>query len=1026
MSYIVNRAHIPMASLSVALALACGLAVLQTVWPVALEAQQQVAGQSITGRVTGQGDAPIPDVSVTVVGTRLGAVTSSDGRYAIVGVPAGTHEVRAQRIGYAPQTQTVTVLPGQSPSMNFALEVVATTLTEIVRVGYTTQQRATLSDAVASVSAADIADQKVATLEEALRGRVPGMQVVGSGEPGRQAQVTIRGQSFLGNVTPLYVVDGMYVGENRNLHPDDIESIEILKDASAAAQYGAQAANGVIVIRTKRGRAGANRIELSSYYGAQEIPKRIEMMSAPEWAEITRQAYTNAGLPVPSGARNPTVNTDWQDALFQSGAIQSHNLAVSGGSPAASYLLSGGYLDQEGAVITTGFRRYNFRLNSELRRGRLTFGESMALSHTNQRSLNGFPLVDAIRMVPTIPVRDPGNPSGYGYGSDANPTFGSNPVGLLLENENRFRSNQLIGSVYAEAALIRSLRYRFNLGSNYEDFSGRNWNGIAQLRFRSPNPVARLTDRRDVRNSLLFEHLLTVDEELGGGAHRVSAVAGLTEQRIDFSRVQAYREGFSNESLQEINAGQTAGQSNSGFRVPSRLRGMLLRTNYAFRDRYLLTLSGRRDGSSRFAPANRYGNFAAGSVGWVLSEEPFFQALPFVGGADLIKLRFSTGVLGNQDIGDFQYTAPIVSNRNYMFGGSIQSGATQLSLANPYIKWQSNREHNAGLDIGLFDNQLNLTTDYFVRSSDGLLVSAPIPWSLGAQGSPVVNAGTIRNAGVELGLNHRARVGRLQLTTAATLSTLRNRVVRLGNGNQPIFAGPFSVSRTAVGGPVGEFYVKKMVGIFQNAAEVAASAQKGAKPGDVRYADLNNDGIINDRDRYNAGSGIPKLTGGLFLNAAYGAFDLGLNMHGSSGSKIFNVVRFWTDRMDDLGNYRKDLRPWTPQNPSTTTPRAVFGAAGAANADPISDRWIESGNFLRIQNLRLGYTVPPNVVARFAGSAATSLGAYVNVQNLYTFTKFSNWDPEALGFGDPLARGVDDGFIYPNVRTVTFGLNFRL
>jgi TonB-linked SusC/RagA family outer membrane protein len=477
--------------------------------------------------------------------------------------------------------------------------------------------------------------------------------------------------------------------------------------------------------------------------------------------------------------------------------------------------------------------------------------------------------------------------------------------------------------------------------------------------------------------------------------------------------------------LREINAGLTAGQNNSGFLVPSRLIGLLVRGNYSFRDRYLLTLSGRRDGSSRFGPANRYGNFAAGSVGWVLSDESFFKALPWVGSADQVKLRASMGSLGNQDIGDFQYTAPVSSNRNYMFGGIVQAGATQLVLANPYIKWQNNRESNLGLDIATLHNTLSFTADYFVRTSDGLLVSAPIPWSLGAEGSPVVNAGAIRNAGVEVSATHNLEMGKFSLNTNLNLATLKNRVLRLGNGNQPLYAGPWGVARTAVGGPVGEFYVKKMVGIFQSDAEAAASAQPNAKAGDVKYADLNGDGIINDQDRYNAGSGIPKLTGGLFLDSHYSAFDFGLNLRGSWGAKIFNVPRFWTDRMDDLGNYRVGLRPWTPQNHSNTTPRAVFGAAGAANSDPVSSRWLENGDFVKIQNIQVGYRIPTSFLQRLGGQTINPR-VYVNVQNLHTFTKFSNWDPEALGFGDPLSRGVDDGYIYPNVRTVSFGIDLKL
>ncbi|HET9005055.1 MAG TPA: TonB-dependent receptor plug domain-containing protein, partial [Gemmatimonadaceae bacterium] len=303
----------------------------------------QGGAERITGIVTAEGGVPLADVRISVNGTQLGAMSTADGRFAIAGLTAGSWTVRAQRIGYAPQTREVTVVAGQGATANFQLQAVATALSEVVSVGYTTQSKATVSDAVATVSAADIADQKVTTIEDALHGRVAGVQVTTSGEPGRAAQITVRGQSFLGNVSPLYVVDGMYLGENTNIDPQDIETIEVLKDASASAQYGAQAANGVIVIKTKRGRQGANQVELRSYYGYQDIPKRVDMMNSTQWAEITRQAYTNAGMPVPTGAVNPTVNTDWQSALFQTGAIQNHNLQVSGGTPTASYLLGGGF-----------------------------------------------------------------------------------------------------------------------------------------------------------------------------------------------------------------------------------------------------------------------------------------------------------------------------------------------------------------------------------------------------------------------------------------------------------------------------------------------------------------------------------------------------------------------------------------------------------------------------------------------------------------------------------------------------------
>ena len=397
------------------------------------------------------------------------------------------------------------------------------------------------------------------------------------------------------------------------------------------------------------------------------------------------------------------------------------------------------------------------------------------------------------------------------------------------------------------------------------------------------------------------------------------------------------------------------------------------------------------------------------------------------------KLRVSHGVLGNQDIGDYRFSAPINQGLNYLFGSNVvASGATQLTLANPNIRWQSNRETNVGVDLGLFESRLTVTMDYYVSTSDGLLVEAPIPGSLGVVGTPVVNAGTIRNTGFELAATHRLERGDFQLNTSLTLMTTRNRVVALGNGGQPIYAGPFDVARTTVGSPIGTFWVLKTDGIFQSAAEVQASAQPDAKPGDVRYVDLHGggpngdqpDGRITLDDRYAAGSAIPDVTGGLFVDGRYRRFDLTVNLRGSFGGKIFNVARYWTDRMDDISNFREGLSPWSPTNPSTTTPRAVIGPQGASNANPLSDRWIESGAFLRIQNVALGYRLP-DAVGRWLG-VASEPRVFIGVQNLYTFTGFSNWDPETLGFGDALARGVDDGAIYPNPRTVTFGLDFRL
>ncbi len=1002
--------------------------------------------ERLTGLVATDQGIPIAGAQVVVQGTALGAHTGDDGRYSIAGVPAGTHVVRAQRIGYAPQTQTVTIAAGQTATADFRLEAVATTLTTQVVVGYTTQLRRDVSDAVSSVSAEDIEDQMVATIEEGLRGRIPGVQINASGEPGRPAQVIVRGQNFLGNPTPLYVVDGMYLRQNPNLNPADIESMEVLKDASAAAQYGSQAANGVVVIRTKRGRASENnRVNVRSYYGFQEIPKRIEMMSAREWAAIQKTAYENASLPVPSGVTAALAgtgpDTDWQEAVFDRGIIQDHNLSVSGGKANAAYLVTGGFFDQQGSIVETSFRRYNIRVNSDISFGRFTIGENVALSRATRQGLSGFPLIDVVRMLPSIPVRDPTNPSGYGYGSGANPTFGTNPVGLLERQPRTERSNQVIGSAFGEVRLLPYLKYRLNLGLNYENYGRTEFNSIAQIRQGSPNEWAELTEIRNDFTSLLAENLLTFDNDFGT-MHRVSAVAGYAEQRDDADDISAYRRGFSDENLRTINAGAESDLSNSGTTRRTVLQSWLFRANYTLLDRYLFTGSIRRDGSSRFGPNNRWGNFAAASVGWVLSEETFFRSIPVIGSASFLKLRASTGTLGNQDIGDYRYSVPLDQNRlGYPIGGEVQPGATQLSLANPDIKWQENQTDNIGLDLAVLDDRLTVTADAYRSTSEGLLVAAPLPWSLGIgediARSPVVNAGSMRNTGFELGVTYRwvaADDGGLELNTTATLTTTRNKVLSLGNGGQPLF-DQTGAARTAVGSALGTFYLVRTAGIFQTAAEVQAHTtrlpngttrviQPGAQPGDIRYVDANGDGQINDDDRVEVGNGTPKYSYGMFFDGGFGRFDFGLNLRGAGGYKIFNVARYWTDRMDDPSNFRAGLEPWTPQNRSTTTPRAL--AAGNDNTRFLSDRWIEDGGFLRIQNIVVGYRLPPSLTSRLGGGANLESRIFLNVQNVHTFTDFSNWDPETLGFGNPLGRGIDDGRIYPNPRTVSLGIDVRL
>jgi TonB-linked SusC/RagA family outer membrane protein len=997
----------------------------------------QATGQ-IAGTVTAQGGAPVSGATVEVLGTQRRAVTSPQGRFTIAAVPAGTHQLRVTAIGHASVTQSVTVPAGGTADANIQLTTQAVGLNALVVVGYTAQRQRDVSGSVATVNADQLETRKVATVEQALRGQVPGVNIIASGEPGRPADVIIRGQNFTTDPSPLYVVDGMYMRQNPGLNPDDIASIQVLKDASAASQYGAQSANGVIVITTKRGQNGDTRVSASSYYGFQQVPRTLNLANAEQWASLTRQIYEGAGAAPPAGAVTLNgVNTDWQDAILRAGAIQNHNLQVSGVSLNANYMVSGGYLREQGTVIGTDFNRASLRVNSELRRGIFTLGENISLSRSVRNNLRGNPLLEAVRLPPVIAVRDSANPGGYGFGSAAVPTFGTNPVGQIETATSTDQLNQVLGTIYAQLRLGGSLTYRLNLGGNYQDLNWRNFVRSGALRLNNPVEPSQLTDRRDNSYTLLMEHLLTFNDVFG--SHSLNAVAGYTEQIEQFNRLQAFRRNFPDETLTEIDAG-TSELNNSGFKNQARLHSFLARANYTFRDRYLLTGTFRRDGSSRFGPNNRWGNFGALSAGWVVSQEGFYEGVPLLGRAvNYLKLRASYGVLGNQDIGDYQFAGTVGLNRSYLAGTNPVTGAIQLGLANPDIKWQEDHQTNFGADFGLMDDRLTLSADYYVRNTDDILVPASLPLSLVGylnapyepliNLAPTVNAGSIRTSGFEFGARHRMNRGDFRLNTTASLTTTRSKVTELGNGQQSLTRYEEQIAITQVGSPVSSFWVLKTDGIFQSAAEVQAHRnaqgvviQPNAQPGDVRYVDVDGNGTINDGDRYIAGSAVPDFEGGLFFEGGFRRFDFALGLRGVHGNEIFNRIKFWTERLNDLGNYRSDLRPWTPQNPSTTTPRAVFGPQGQSNARLASDRWIEDGSFLRVENIELGYALPDRLGRRL-GVNLRDTRVYLNVQNVFTFTGYSGFDPEVRSMDDPLTRGIDDGRMYPNPRTVTLGVD---
>jgi TonB-dependent starch-binding outer membrane protein SusC len=992
---------------------------------------------TVAGRVTNaETMAPIPGAHVAVAGTNIGVLTDAAGRYTIPARVDATLVV--SMIGYSSERVEV---QGRA-QVDVALRVSALALDEIRVVGYTVQTQRSITGSVASVSAADLDVRVVATVQDALRGRVAGVNVRNSGQPGQLANVTIRGQVFTADNDPLYVVDGMYLENLRNLNPNDIETIQVLKDASAASQYGARAANGVIIITTRQGRAAdANRVNLRSTYGYSQVPRIIPMRNAREWAEFTKMMYENSRArlgptspPPPQGVldvlegRN-TFDTNWQREVTRPGHMHDHVLSMSGGSATgdARYFLSGGYTNQKGTLLDTDFDRYTIRANSELRRGRLTIGENIQLARsnrTNPTSPEQGQLGEALRMLPSLPViNTPDRKYGqddWGHGTLDYPTFASNPVGGSIIENNQYQQNDAVGTLFSNIELFGGLQYRTNLGFRYADTSRDYFGRTGTVRLNTDRGPATMIVEESHSNSLMLENLLTFNQVVG--PHNINAVAGATQQRWSSNFVSASRRNFSDQTLRVLSAG-TDNINNSQSLSETRLNSYLGRVSYSFADRYMAEGSFRRDGSSRFGPENRWGNFYAASLGWVMSEEGFFESIPLLGRASFLKLRGSYGTLGNQDFADYEWQANLTSSwQTYILGpglGTVQPGLMSTSLGNPAIRWQDNSMANVGFDLGLLDGRLSITAEYYVSESGGVLARVPLVPSVGSSVSPYVNAGAIRNSGIEVGIQHTYTRGALELGSGLNFNTVNNKVLKLGGRDEDIISGS---ARTAVGLPMGHHWLLATCGIFQNQAQIDAhGVQPTARPGDLCFVDHNGDGQIDTRDRTNMGSPWPKLEGGAFLDGRYRQFDFTVGLRGMYGAKVYNAIRAPLEAMTEDNNTPRWLIPWTPDNPNANAPMALFGAAGTANARGPVDRYLEDGSFLKIQNVQLGYALPAGLLGRF-GVQAQTMRLYVNVQDIHTFTSYLGWDPEFRG--GTLTPGVDTGSSrYPNPRTFIFGID---
>ncbi|WP_167856952.1 SusC/RagA family TonB-linked outer membrane protein [Hymenobacter aquaticus] len=1009
--------------------------------PDAARASAPVAAP-VSGRVVDEKGQPMPGVTVLEKGTTNGVTTDADGRYTLTVADNAT--LTFSFVGYLSQDVPVS---GRG-EVNVALAVDAKQLSEVVVVGYLTQNRQDVTGSVASVSAQEVRRAPVASVGEAIQGRLPGVQVSNSGLPGQAPNINIRGLGTIASGSgPLYVIDGLWVQNQsgqRDFNPADVESVQVLKDAAALAPYGASGANGVIIITTKKGRSGPPSVSFSANGGVQNIIRRLDLANAQQWAAINNQAYDNTGQPrQPFAANLPAgIDTDWQDEFFRQGSVQDYNLGFSGGAENSNYNVTGGYFRQSGTVVGPKFDRYSFRVNTGFNRGRFRIGENMLLTRTNQTRLNyapltGSPFINLPQLLPVTRVFDSGVPGGYGIGNANASTFATNPIALQELFNNTGVSNRLQGNVYAEVSLFDFLRYRLNLATEYHGFHDREKRQFGVWRLNDPTTPSSYAENQGNELFGMAEHTLTFDKSLGD--HNLTAVAGYSQQRFEqeFTRGVNFEYGRGPTYYWALDAGSQTPQAIGSSFVWSK-RSYFAQLSYDYNQRYLVTAAFRRDGSSRVDPANRWGNFGAASVGWRISREAFFEN---VGVVSDLKLRASYGRLGNDVLngaygGSYLSQGFINPNANYVLGGSIQNGAIQTAYSSTGIKWEDRRTTNVGFDAGFLENRLTLAADYYVSKTYNALINPDLPLTFGNAGpNPFRNLGKLENKGLEFVLGYTDTRHPFRYGATANLTTLKNTVLDLGTAagestGAPNFfnGGPQEITRTEVGHEIGSFYLYQFDGIYQTGDQ---GIPAGLKPGDVRYKDLNGDGLITpDKDRAHVGRVFPKFQYGLNLTLGYGAFDLTAFVQGVQGNDVFNVAKTWYEQTSNNTNYLADFSPWTPTNPSNTTPRALRSGGNAGDAPGYNDRfnttrWLEDGSYARLKNLQIGFTVPKPLLERTKYMA--SLRVFATGQNLFTITDYSGYDPETIGsgtfntLGNNLARGVDDGS-YPNLRSFTLGI----
>jgi len=990
----------------------------------------------VRGSVSVASGEALSGVNVTAKGTQIGTATDTRGNFVLT-VNENTNTLVFSHVGY----QTIEFAFAGQEIISIVMQPDTKSLSDIVVVGYGQVKKNDLTGSVSSIPLKETKKVAVTSLDQALQGRAAGVQITqNSGSPGATTTIRIRGgNSIQGDNEPLYVIDGVPFKNDgvssggsfnvlSTLNPNDIESISILKDASSTAIYGSRGANGVVIITTKRGKAGAPTISLESYYGSQKVRRKYPVLNGSEYATFLNDVNINDGRPAIFTQAQVDAfgkGVDWQDEIFRSAPIANYQLSMSGGDDKTQYAISGGYFKQDGVVVNSDFQRYSFRINLDRKvNDRLKVGNSLSINRTvtNQSRTDGalgsagLVTIAALQFPPIVPIR---NADGtYVITSPYLNFTADNPVALALDGKNKNTAFRIFGNIFAEYKILTGLNFRVVVGvdgilQKQDSYLPRSVSsGLSQ------GGAASIFNSQSV--TWINENLLTYNKAFGSN-NSISLLAGFTQQANRTENSTASSRSFVSDNLGYNNLGLGAVSITPGSGVGTwGLQSYLGRVNYSFKNKYLVTASVRSDGSSRFGKNKRYALFPSGAIAWKVNEESFLKDNKKI--SDL-KLRLSYGLTGNQDgIGNYPAYS-LLATQNYVLNNATATGIGPNQIANPDLSWETTSQADLGIDLALLNGRIAITADAYIKRTRDLLLNLTIPSTSGFS-SAIKNLGKVENKGIEFSILSRNLTGKFQWTTELNISSNKNTVLSLGGASQ-IFAGEvanigqnLNSGIIMVGQPLGSFYGYITNGLYQTAAEINDLVDAQAKkPGDRKYLDLNKDKQINDNDRAIIGSAQPKYIGGVTNSFMYHGFEFTVFLQGVSGNDILNANRFELEYLNGTNNQSKDvLNRWTPANTNTDIPRAT----STRPANRISTRQIEDGSYLRMKNLQLAYSLPAAVLKSLK---LQNVRIYVTAQNLVTWTNYSGFDPEVNRFGqDSRSQGFDYGG-YPAAKVFLAGIN---